>query len=78
MKDNLYFTHYPFPYPIEVFVLTQEEENFSTKFAPFINEGNVIRMLDEINRAEIDIAGNANGRIVLFDLAIKITILIKR
>ena len=26
MKDNLYFTHYPFPYPIEVFVLTQEEE----------------------------------------------------
>ena len=35
-------------------------------------------MLDEINRAEIDIAGNANGRIVLFDLAIKITILIKR
>lgn len=58
--------------------LTQEEENFSTKFAPFINEGNVIKMLDEINRAEIDIAGNANGRIVLFDLAIKITILIKR
>lgn len=58
--------------------MTREEENFSVRFAPFINEGNVIKMLDELNRAEIDIAGNANGKIVLFDLAIKITILIKR
>lgn len=58
--------------------MTRDEENFSTKFSPFINEGNVIKMLDEFNRAEIDIAGNANGKIVLFDLAIKITILIKR
>ena len=62
----------------ELNYLTREEENFSVKFAPFINEGNVIKMLDEINKAEIDIAGNANGKIVLFDLAIKITILIKR
>ena len=58
--------------------LTQDEENFSTRFAPFINEGNVIKLLDELNKAEIDIAGNANGKIVLFDLAIRITILIKR
>ena len=62
----------------ELNFMTQEEENFSVKFAPFINEGNVIKMIDELNRAEIDIAGNANGKIVLFDLAIKITILIKR
>lgn len=58
--------------------LTQEEESFSTRFSPFINEGNVIKMLEEFNRAEIDIAGNGNGKIILFDLAIKITILIKR
>lgn len=58
--------------------MTQDEENFSIKFAPFINEGNVIKMIEELNRAETDIAGNANGKIVLFDLAIKITILIKR
>ncbi len=58
--------------------MTQEEENFGVKFAPYINEGNVIKMIDELNRADIDIAGNANGKIVLFDLAIKITILIKR
>lgn len=58
--------------------MTQDEENFSVRFSPYINEINVIKMLDELNRAEIDIAGNANGKIVLFDLAIKITILIKR
>ena len=58
--------------------MTREEENFSVRFSPFINEENVIKMLDEFNRAEIDIAGNANGKIVLFDLAIRITILIKR
>lgn len=62
----------------ELNYMTQEEENFSLKFSPFINEGNVIKMIDELNRAETDIAGNANGKIVLFDLAIKITILIKR
>ncbi len=58
--------------------MTHEEENFSTRFSPFINEMNVIKMLEELNRADLDIAGNANGKIVLFDLAIKTTILIKR
>ena len=32
----------------------------------------------EIEKADIDIQGNANGKIVLFDFAIRITILIKR
>lgn len=58
--------------------MTSQEESFSVKFSPFINELNVIKMLDEFNKAEIDIAGNGNGKIILFDLAIKITILIKR
>ena len=57
--------------------LTREEQTFSTRFAPFINENNVERMHEEFNRAEQDIRGNANARIVLFDLAIRITILIK-
>ena len=58
--------------------MTSQEEDFSVTFSPFINELNVIKMLDEFNKAEIDIAGNGNGKIILFDLAIKITILIKR
>lgn len=58
--------------------MTKQEEEFSVKFSPFINEVNVIKMLDEFNKAKIDIAGNGNGKIILFDLAIRITILIKR
>ena len=58
--------------------LNQSEEQFSTRFAPFINAANVERMIAEIERADADIQGNANGKIVLFDFAIKITLLIKK
>lgn len=57
--------------------LNREEEQFSRKFAPFINDRNVVQMIDEFTRAEVDIQRNANAKIVLFDLAIKITKLIK-
>ncbi len=56
---------------------TREEQQFSTRFAPYINEGNVERMFGEFGQAEKDIRMNGNAKIVLFDLAIKITILIK-
>lgn len=62
----------------ELNYLTREEETFSTRFSPFINTENVMQMIDEFTRADIDIMGNANGKIVLFDLAVRITILIKR
>lgn len=58
--------------------LNQAEEQFSRRFSTFINDGNAERMITEIEKAERDIQGNANGKIVLFDFAIKITILIKR
>ena len=54
------------------------EEQFSQRFAPFINESNVERMIAEVEQANTDIAGNANAKIVLFDFAVKMTILIKR
>ena len=58
--------------------LNKAEEQFSTKFAPFINDANAERMLYEIESAARDIQGNGNGKIILFDFAIKMTILIKR
>lgn len=58
--------------------LTREEEQFSKRFAPFINERNVERLAAELQCAANDIRGNANARITLFDLAIKVSILIKR
>jgi len=56
---------------------TQEESQFSKNFARFINEENVERMLNTFGDAARDIRGNGNAKIVLFDMAVKITILIK-
>ena len=58
--------------------MNRSEEQFSNRFSPFINDGNAERMIAEIQKAERDVQGNANGKILLFDFAIKITILIKR
>jgi DNA polymerase-3 subunit delta' len=58
--------------------LTREEEAFSTRFSPFINERNVEGIVSELQRANADIAGNANARIVLFDLTIRLSILIRK
>lgn len=56
--------------------LNTTEEAFSTKFARFINEANVEKIINTFNKARIDIAGNANGKIVNFDMAIKIIMLL--
>lgn len=58
--------------------LTRNEEQFSTRFSPFINEQNVERLLAEFTRASDDIQGNGNAKIVLFDMAVNVTILIKK
>lgn len=57
--------------------MTVNENMFSARFCPFINERNVERLIAEFNEAEIDIRGNAGAKIVLFDLAVKVIILIK-
>ncbi|MFI3240697.1 MAG: DNA polymerase III subunit delta, partial [Bacteroidales bacterium] len=57
--------------------LNREEESFSRKFSPFINERNVEAIFKQITTAESDIHANANAKIVLFDLALQITLLIK-
>ena len=58
--------------------LNAAEHNFTIKFFPFINEKNVVDMIALFDDARRDIGGNANGRIVLFDLAVRIIMLIRR
>ena len=58
--------------------LNREEASFSKNFARFINERNVIDIVTELDNASKDIAGNGNGKIVMFDLAIKMILLLKR
>ncbi len=54
-------------------LLTPDEEEFSVRFAPFIHEGNVEGLSNEISRAAADISRNANGKIVMFDLLLLIS-----
>lgn len=60
----------------ELTYMTREEEQFSTRFSRFINEANVEKIISTFNKALTDIAGNANGKIVNFDVAIKIIMLL--
>ena len=62
----------------ELCYMTQEEENFSSKFARFINEANVIEISELLQKARKDIGQNANGKIVFFDLALQMIVLLIR
>lgn len=57
--------------------MTEQEEAFAKNFARFVNEVNVIQLTDLANLAIRDIAQNANGKIVFFDLALRLTVLVK-
>lgn len=54
------------------------DRQFSLRFAPFIHGANVEEIMHEVDMAARDIAGNANARIVLFDLAVSLIMLIKK
>ena len=56
---------------------TANERNFSTRFAPFIHEGNVERMMEELGKAEQQIAQNGNAKIIFFDLCLQMIVLVK-
>ena len=56
--------------------LTTTEASFSKNFARFINERNVIPLMEEFGRAETDISQNVNARMVFFDLALQVIVLL--
>ena len=62
----------------ELNYLTQKESQFLVRFAPFIHETNVYGLMDELTLAEQHIAQNVNSKMVFFDLACRIMILIKK
>ena len=58
--------------------MTQDEENFARNFARFINEANVIDMFDLFDECKRMIAQNTNAKIVFFDMALKVIMLLIR
>lgn len=62
----------------ELCYMTQDEETFAKNFARFINEANVIEINELLARAQRDISQNANAKVVFYDMALKMIVLILR
>lgn len=68
---------YNFKLP-ELNYMNNQEAQFSIRFARFINERNVFDLMNEFNAAWQDISRNVNAKIVFFDLALKVIVLLIR
>ena len=55
-----------------------EEQNFTSRFAPFVNENNAMGIMHELSEAQIHIEQNVNAKMVFFDLALKMIVLLIR
>ena len=74
VRENfMYNFHIP-----ELCYQSREEAAFSRNFARYINERNVIEISELFATAIRDIGQNANGKIVFFDMALKLIVLILR
>ena len=60
----------------ELNYMTADEEAFAQNFARFINENNILSISDLANLAIRDIGQNANAKIVFFDFALQIIVLL--
>lgn len=60
----------------ELNYMNRDEANFAVRFAPFINERNVIGIADELSEAQAHIEQNVNPRMVFFDFALKMIVLL--
>lgn len=62
----------------ELNYLTTEEERFVGGFSRFVNERNIVGMCKEMETAARDIEQNTNAKLVLFDLALQMIVLLKK
>lgn len=54
------------------------ERAFSSKFAPFIHNGNVELIMNQLDLAERQIEQNGNAKMIFFDLCLQMIVLIKK
>lgn len=62
----------------ELTYMTPDEQNFATRFAPFVNERNVIGIMNELSEAQLHIEQNVNAKMVFFDFSLKMIVLLKQ
>jgi DNA polymerase III subunit delta' len=58
--------------------MTINEQNFAIRFAPFVNERNVMGIMDELSEAQLHIEQNVNAKMVFFDFSLKMIVLLKQ
>jgi len=61
----------------DLIYMDDQENEFSHKFAPFINEKNVLYLFNEFEKAYTDISMNGNAKLVFTDLGLKVSRLIR-
>lgn len=59
-------------------LLTEKEQEFSSKFFPFINSENVYQIVDELNKAQYHIESNGSDKIIFLDISLKLIKLIRK
>ena len=57
--------------------LSKEEADFARKFSPYVNERNIVELMDEFSLAELHIGQNVHPKMVFFDLSMRITALVR-
>ncbi|PTN10583.1 DNA polymerase III subunit delta' [Mangrovibacterium marinum] len=58
--------------------MDEEEQAFSSRFSPFINERNIMPISEELEKSILHISMNGNPRIIFTDMALRIVKLIRR
>ena len=57
----------------EITYLSNQENEFSKKFSPFIHEKNVIHLFREFEKAFTDVSMNGNSKLIFTDLGFKVS-----
>ena len=68
-ENFIYNLHRP-----EMNYMTPQEQGFATRFAPFVNEKNVMDIMRKLSDAERDIERNVNAKMVFFDLVLNMIV----
>ncbi len=58
--------------------MNTEEMNFSSRFAPFVNECNVMGIMNELTEAQLHVEQNVNPKMIFFDFSLKMIVLLKQ
>ena len=62
----------------EINYMNVDEANFTSRFAPFVNEKNIFGIMDELSEAQRHVEQNVNAKMIFFDLALKMIMLLKQ